>query len=269
MTFTDTEARDAWNAGAEAWDEFVESGADCYRHELHGPALLSACGPVDGMRVLDLGCGQGYFARQLASRGAVVSACDLSGALVALAARHEQRSPLGIRYACLSAADVGEHWPSGSFDLVTACMSLQDMADVPAALHAASRLLRPGGRLVASVPHPATDPPVREWERDDKGRKLALRLDRYFDTGPALCQWNMSRLRYHWSTPCRRHTLGEWTGLAADAGFVIGRLLEPRPTAAQVVARPELEDCHRMPYFLILDLWPHPAAGGATTRQAR
>jgi hypothetical protein len=57
--FTDSDAVQAWNEGAEAWDAFVESGADYYRREVHGPALLAACEPVRGRQVPDLGYGQG------------------------------------------------------------------------------------------------------------------------------------------------------------------------------------------------------------------
>jgi hypothetical protein len=101
------------------------------------------------------------------------------------------------------------------------------------------------------VPHPCTDPPFREWKRDGQGKKLALCLDRYFDTGMAVCDWNMPRLKYPWSTPFRRHTLTEWGVMIDGAGFVIRGLSEPRPDADLVAARPELEDCSRMPYFLI------------------
>lgn len=253
-TFTDSNATAAWNEGARAWDEFVESGADYYRHEVHGPALLSACEPLEGREVLDLGCGQGYFSRQLAGRGARVTAIDVSDGLLALARAREVRERLAIHYRELSGAAVGDHWPPGRFHLVTACMSLQDMADVRAVLRSALAVLRPRGRMVFSVPHPATDTPFREWERDAAGRKRYLKLDRYFETGPGQLDWNMPRLTYHWSTPRWRHTLSEWARLVVEAGFTIRSLEEPRPTADQVAANPHLDDCSRMPYFLVVRL---------------
>ncbi len=257
--FTDSDALAAWNEGADAWDTFVESGADYYRHEVHGPALLAACHPLLGRHVLDLGCGQGYFSRQLANHGAHVIAIDVAAELLALAKAREGRDPLGIDYRKLSAATIADQWRPDSFDLVTACMSLQDVADVSGALRGAVTVLRPGGRMLFSVPHPATDTSFREWERDGAGRKRYLKLDRYFETGPTVCHWNMPRLRYHWSTPCWRYTLSEWAALVVGAGFAIRLVQEPRPTADQVAMNPHLDDCRRMPFFLIFDLWKPPS----------
>jgi hypothetical protein len=69
-----------------------------------------------------------------------------------------------------------------------------------------------------------------------------------------MTHWSMPRLLYFWDTPCWRYTLTEWSELIARAGFLIRRLLEPRPTANQVRQYPRLDDCYRLPYFLIFDL---------------
>ncbi len=253
------DARTAWNAGAEAWRKFLETGDDYYRLYVHGPALLARCLPVAGERVLDLGCGEGYFSRELARAGARVVGVDLSDALIRFAEEREQAEPLGIEYRNMDAREVANHWPPHSFGLVTACMSLQDMDDGGAVLRAAARLLGPAGRIVFSVPHPCTDTPVRIWERDATGAKVALKIDRYFDTGPAQCEWNMPRLAYHWSTPFRRHTLEEWSRLIAAADLRIRGLWEPRPSEELVREHPQLQDCARVPYFLIVET-ARPAA---------
>ena len=64
----------------------------------------------------------------------------------------------------------------------------------PPSLRGAATVLRPSGRFVFSVPHPATDTAYRVWERDDNGRKICLKLDRYFETGATVCDWSMPRL---------------------------------------------------------------------------
>jgi 2-polyprenyl-3-methyl-5-hydroxy-6-metoxy-1,4-benzoquinol methylase len=252
--FSDAETQIAWNAGAAAWDQFVESGADYYRVDVHAPALLAACEPLHNRRVLELGCGQGFFCRALARRGARVSGVDIADGQIALARSYEEQERLGIEFFSMPAQAVASFWPPDSFDLVTGCMSLQDMADVRATLEAAFSVLRAPGRLVFSIPHPGTDTPFRQWEQDEAGNNVAFKIDRYFESGATVCNWNMSRLSYHWVTPSWRYTLSEWSSLIAEAGFLIRRLEEPRPTAEQVQDNPHLDDCYRLPYFLIFDL---------------
>jgi len=258
QAFDDAATRDAWNRGADAWQQFVRSGADYYRARVHGPALLAACAVKPGETALDLGCGEGYFARELARSGARVTGVDVSDRLLEYARAEEAREPLGIRYVHASGADTDRFGGDGAFDLIASCMALQDMSDPDAALRASARALRTDGRVVFSVPHPATDTPVREWERDDAGRKLALRVDRYFETGPAEFQWNMKRLAYTWSTPFWRRTLGQWAEAVSSAGFLIERLIEPHPDAALRALHPELDDCARLPYFLVFRLVRRP-----------
>ena len=251
--FTARDAANAWDVAADAWDEFVESGEDYYRGEVHGPALLDACGNVDGLRVLDLGCGQGYFSRELAKRGASVIGVDLSEKQVAYARRHEQQETLGVEYRVLAAERIANEFSAGDFDLVAACMSVHDMPDEAAVLRATAALLTGGQRFVFSVPHPLGDMPYREWERGPGGEKLFLKVDRYFETGPGEVNWNMPRLKYSWKSPMWRRTLGEHSELIADADFLIRRIYEPRPTPEQVERVPDLDDCYRLPYFLIFD----------------
>src|SRR5690242_3106940 len=93
----DNQARDLWDAAADEWNAFVEGGLDYYRTELHGPALLGACGDVHGREVVDLGAGQGWFSRELARSGARVIGIEWSPRLVEHARRLERESPLGVR----------------------------------------------------------------------------------------------------------------------------------------------------------------------------
>jgi 2-polyprenyl-3-methyl-5-hydroxy-6-metoxy-1,4-benzoquinol methylase len=247
-------AHSCWDEAADAWDHFVESGLDFYRTRLHGPALLEACEPVRGLDVLDLGCGQGWFSRQLAGRGARVQAIDWSERLIEHARRHEAEAKLGIAYEVLDAARIGERFGAQSFDLVTACMSIMDMPEPGTVLARARPLLRERGRLVMSVPNPATDTTYREWERDAYGRKQALKIDGYFEAATTMLDWGMRRLATRFRTVQYRHTLEQWSRMIEDAGFVIARLREPRPTSEVLANCPELAAAARLPFFLIFEL---------------
>jgi 2-polyprenyl-3-methyl-5-hydroxy-6-metoxy-1,4-benzoquinol methylase len=253
--FVDDElARRSWDEAADAWDDFVETGLDYYRTELHGPALLAACEPLAGRDVLDLGCGQGWFTRQLARAGARAVGIDWSERLIAHALRHEAAAPLGARYQVLDAARSRELFSPASFDIVTACMSLMDMPRPGAVLAAARPLLRPGGRIVASVPNPVTDSSFRVWERDAEGNKLALKIDRYFAAKTSVMEWNMKRLARGFRTVQYRHTLEQWSRMIEKAGLHMARMREPRPGTEAIDRCPDLDDASRVPYFLVLDL---------------
>ena len=121
------------------------------------PFLLDWCEPVRGADVLDLGCGEGYVARQLAERGAAsVRGVDISSEMIERARRAEAAEPAGIDYAVGDASDLGR-FGAGSFDLVVAVF-LFNYVSVDAmrrTIAEVARLLRPGGRFVFSVPHPS------------------------------------------------------------------------------------------------------------------
>jgi 2-polyprenyl-3-methyl-5-hydroxy-6-metoxy-1,4-benzoquinol methylase len=116
-------------------------------------ALLDLVGPVAGLRVLDVACGHGRIARELARRGADVVGIDISGRLISKAREIEQSQPLGIRY--LHADVTAREATRGSeFDLVACHFGLSDIDDLDGAIAAISGGLRPLGSFVFSILHP-------------------------------------------------------------------------------------------------------------------
>lgn len=115
------------------------------------PAMLDLLGEVAGQRVLDVGCGSGPLSAALVGRGATVTAFDSSRAMVDLARR---RLGAGAR---LEVADLGQPLPfaDAAFDAVAASLVLHYLRDWGPPLSELRRVLRPGGRIVLSVPHPS------------------------------------------------------------------------------------------------------------------
>ncbi len=250
-------SRDAWNAAADAYDAMAGTRADFYRTYVIGPALLTACGDVQGATVLDLGCGQGFFSRLLAQRGAKVLGVDISDRLIHHALRREEQAPLGIEYRVLDARGIAARLPPASFDMVVSCIALQDMENLLQVLRGVKSVLKRDGHTVVLVEHPTNTCAYREWERNESGEKIVLRLDRYFETGPRVVSWTLpgpAGERPSFEFPSTSRTLVEWSEAFTKAGFLIFRLYEPRPTTKQVEDVPELNDCFRMPYFLTFDL---------------
>ena len=114
------------------------------------PAMLDLVGDVTGREVLDIGCGAGPLTERLAQRGARVSGFDSSAEMIDIA-----RKRLDDKVD-LQVADLAEPLPydDDSFDVACASLVFHYLADWVDALTEIRRVLRPGGRLVASVNHP-------------------------------------------------------------------------------------------------------------------
>lgn len=116
-------------------------------------ALLDLASEVRGLRLLDLACGQGRIARELARRGAHVVGADISEALLDKARAAENTGPLGITYLHADATSPGS-LAGDIFDGVVCNFGLSDIDDLDAALATIARVLRPGGWFVFSIVHP-------------------------------------------------------------------------------------------------------------------
>jgi SAM-dependent methyltransferase len=99
------------------------------RWELSSTATLPS--DLNGLRVLDLGCGWGQLSRELAGRGAAVTAIDLSGKLLERARDIERRHPVGIRHVHGDATCMA-WWDGTAYDGVVCNMAFMDIDDLDA-----------------------------------------------------------------------------------------------------------------------------------------
>jgi 2-polyprenyl-3-methyl-5-hydroxy-6-metoxy-1,4-benzoquinol methylase len=140
---------------------------DPHRIVLLNPALFQLLPDVNGKRVLDAGCGEGYLCRKLARLGARVTGVDFSREMLAIAG--ERTDPeLDIRYRHGNCEHL-DFLDAGSFDVVVSNMVLMDLADHRAALQGMHRVLVEGGILIFSILHPCFVTPGCGWV---KGRVL-------------------------------------------------------------------------------------------------
>jgi SAM-dependent methyltransferase len=116
-------------------------------------ALLDLVGDVSGLRLLDLACGHGRFARELARRGAEVVGLDISAALLAKARAAENVAPLGVTYVHADAA-APHALAGGMFDGVVCGFGLSDIDNLDGALATVARVLHSGGSFTFSILHP-------------------------------------------------------------------------------------------------------------------
>jgi SAM-dependent methyltransferase len=245
-------ARRSWDSAIDSWEDFVEQGKDYARYYIHGRELLRTIGPVRDRIILDVGCGQGFFSRQLARRGGRVTGVDWSIRMLESARQHERERPLGIVYRRLDARRLPTVWKRPRFELVVGSMSLMDMPEVSKVIRGAFQVLRPQGRFVFSISHPMNTAAVG-WERPMQRPRGAFMIDHYFDEGPASLRWQMKRLKRPFSTTFWHRTLETWFTLLRRSGFEVIALKEPRANLAAVRKVPFLDSNLRIPFFLIFD----------------
>jgi 2-polyprenyl-6-hydroxyphenyl methylase/3-demethylubiquinone-9 3-methyltransferase len=105
--------------------------------------------PLQGLAVLDVGCGGGLVCEPLARRGARVTGVDASAGNVAAARRHAQPQGLDIDYR--HGDPLAALHPAERFDVVLLLEVVEHVPDVPSFVAAAARHVAPGGLLVAST----------------------------------------------------------------------------------------------------------------------
>jgi len=108
--------------------------------------LLGLLGDLRGLRVADIGCGDGALAVEMARRGAEVTGADPDPAQIAAARCRAEAAGLSIRFLCAPAEALP--LPGGCMDRVVAVTALCFTAEPARALAGMAHILRPGGRLV-------------------------------------------------------------------------------------------------------------------------
>ena len=173
------------------------------------PAVVSLLPDLKGAKVLDVGCGSGWYAEYLLSRGAVVTAFDLDPDFVALT-----QSRVG-EHAQVLQADLAkplDFAADGEFDVVLCPLVLHYLKDWKSALHEFYRILKPHGILVFSTHHPFND-----WKLFNKEDYFAVELleDEWDEVG---------KVTFY------RRPLTTISQDLFSAGLVIEHILEPQPT---------------------------------------
>ncbi|MDQ7803184.1 class I SAM-dependent methyltransferase [Amycolatopsis sp. A133] len=204
------------------------------------PATLALAGDVAGRRILDAGCGSGPLFAALRDKGAVVSGFDQSAGMV-----EHARGRLGDD-ADLRVADLTGPlpYPDGEFDDVVASLVLHYLRDWAPVLAEFRRVLKPGGRLIASVNHPMM---VNVTHRHEGPRPDYF--EAYTWTDEFELHGEKARMTF-WNKP-----LHAMTDAFTAAGFRIAVISEPHPVPeARELFPGDFEILDTFPSFLFFVL---------------
>lgn len=233
-------------------DTFFNGYCDLRKNEsglnqvLEKPAMDSLLPDLQGIDVLDAGCGFGkqclFFSKSEVNS---VTGIDISEKMIGFA--QENNSAKNITYFQTALEDAV--FPAESFDLVVSSLAFHYVEPYDRLVNDIYNWLKPGGRLIFSVEHPiATAKPEQQWIIDEAGHKLYWPIDHYSIEGPRSTKWFVDNvIKYH-------RTIQTYVNTLIDQGFRLIRVLEPVPSDEFIIGRADLEQFLRRPAFLLISV---------------
>ena len=238
--------RTEWSGEVADWyDRLVgDEGSQYHRHVVH-PGVLRLLAPQPGEAIVDVACGQGALARLLTDRGAEVTGVDAAPELIRAA---RERGPQSIRYHVADARELN-YLPESHFAAAACVLAIQNIHPIQPVFEGVRRALRPGGRFVLAMMHPAfRGPKETKWGWDDAANVQFRRVDRYLlpRKSPIVTHPGKTPDVYTWTF---HRPIGAYVKALRNAGLLVDALeewaghkvSEPGPrAAAENAARKEI-----------------------------
>ncbi len=207
------------------------------------PMVRGLLPPLEGQRIIDLGCGFGAFCRWAAQEGAAsVLGLDISRRMLARARADTEDSRISYRREDLDTVEI----PERAFDLAHSSLALHYVRDLERLVAQIHRGLLPGGRLVLSVEHPIFTAPTEPGFTTGGEGDARWPVDHYLVEGERTTSWlTPGVVKYH-------RTIATYVNLLHETGFDLEQLVEWGPDETQIAEFPEWRiELHRPPFLLI------------------
>ncbi|CAI0844541.1 class I SAM-dependent methyltransferase [Serratia quinivorans] len=198
---------------------------------------------LQGKKVVDLGCGYGWFCRSAREQGAAsVLGLDLSEKMLDKARAMTQDAGIEYRQQDLEQLQL----PTASFDLAYSSLTLHYIEDLAQLFATVYQALGPGGQFIFTAEHPIyTAPKQQGWLVDESGQK-SWPVNGYQQEGQRISNWLAEGvIKQH-------HMLGSYLNLLVQQGFVVSYLNEWGPSAQQIAETPALDEEKERPMIFIL-----------------
>ncbi|MCO7511932.1 class I SAM-dependent methyltransferase [Serratia fonticola] len=207
------------------------------------PTIRSILPDLQGKKVVDLGCGYGWFCRSASEQGAAqVLGMDLSEKMLGKAKEMTEDPAIEYRQQDMEALQL----PAASFDLVYSSLTLHYIEDLGKLFATVYQALVNGGEFIFTAEHPIyTAPKHQGWLVDEAGQK-SWPINGYQQEGQRISNWLAEGV-------IKQHRmLGTYINLLVQQGFTIRYLNEWGPSAQQIADNPALDEEKERPMIFIL-----------------
>ena len=223
------------------WIDIIRNKRDAFRTYVSDPALFERLVTLKPhSKVLDLGCGEGYLSRKLASNGHEVVGIDSSSYFITVAKAARLADEQYLVQDALSL-----DFPDEYFDAVVSNFVFMDLACPERAIKESGRVLKSGGRLIFQILHPFTftsnsgeirnSPVINYFKTQEFSEKFLV----------AGKESPVEGIRFH-------HPLSRYTRALHDSGLAIIFMDEPTPITSTPLNNP-IRQIFKKPWFLLID----------------
>ncbi|MBP9669302.1 MAG: class I SAM-dependent methyltransferase [Candidatus Pacebacteria bacterium] len=238
----------SWGNVAD-WYRSHVGGDDTYHSKVVAPNLMRMVAPKEGKLILEIGCGEGYFARMFANERALVDGADIAAELI----QHAEAQGGGVRYFTAS-ADKLSFAQDGIYDVVVAVLTLQNMERIEPVMKEVARVLKPEGKFIFVLNHPAFRIPKKTaWGWDAAAKVQYRRADGYLTATKEKIDMTPGKREQKEYTYSFHRSLQDYMKGLAAAGFAISRIEEwISHRESEQGPRKEAEDMARKEFPLFL-----------------
>jgi len=231
---------------SEEWIRMAQTNP--HRMRFIMPFTFKQLGDVSNKVILDLGCGEGGYSRELARKGATVTAVDCAESAIRYCVSKAEEEQLNITHHARNSCDL-QGIADSTFDIVLASMMLMDCEDFEGTIKEIARVLKPSGKLFASVCHPCfhTSGGIG---RQDKGLDKKVVVSNYYHPTEWEAPLHSGNVPVIW----RHRTIEDYVKMFIKCGLTITDLHEPVPTEEQAAIAVDIAWMQKIPIFLFWEL---------------
>ena len=200
-----------WNNAAQSYSEFNETSR---YSQFCKEYICNYFDDIQGMKILDAGCGNGDYTKIFIQKGGIITSCDASVEMLQLA---KEKNPLN-NYDLVNLLDKLPY-SNNFFDIIFCNLVLMDIDPIDNAIFEFYRILNDNGILFFSIVHPAFY--RAEWERNDQGIVVSKKVKEYIT--------HVSEKQDFWGITMHYHRpLSHYLNKVSEAGFTLRRISEPQ-----------------------------------------